>query len=247
MLMMPFSPKQLLPSNVRRPGLSRTHTIRLAGAGFVPHLSGGLYWPEEQTLVVSDLHLEHGVSLARRGLHVPPFDTRSTLQELRLLLAETAARRLILLGDSFHAPDAHAVLDEESCGALKELTSAVETIWICGNHDPDPPDGLGGHAVTELTLGPVVLRHIPSPVPHGCVEISGHLHPGASVINRGRRTHGKCFVTDQRRLIMPAFGAYTGALSVASRAYDGLFDEPEAQVFVLGRSAIHRLPLSRVR
>ncbi len=227
--------------------MSREIIIRLAGASFVPHLSGGLYWPEEETLIVSDLHLEQGVSLARRGLRVPPFDTRSTLQELRLLLAETAARRLILLGDSFHAPDAHAVLDEESCSALKELTSAVETIWICGNHDPDPPDGLGGHAVTELNLGPFVLRHIPSPVPHGCVEISGHLHPGAAVVARGRRTHGKCFVTDQRRLIMPAFGAYTGALSVASRAYDGLFDEPEAQVFVLGRSAIHRLPLSRVR
>jgi uncharacterized protein len=92
-----------------------------------------------------------------------------------------------------------------------------------------------------------VLRHIPSPVPQGCVEIAGHLHPGASVVQRGRRTHAKCFVSDQRRLIMPAFGAYTGALSVASRAYDGLFDEPEAQVFMLGRSAIHRLPLSRVR
>lgn len=227
--------------------MSKEITIRLAGASFMPHLSGGLYWPEEETLIVSDLHLEQGVSLARRGLRVPPFDTMSTLSELRLLLAETAARRLILLGDSFHAPDAHTVLDEESCAKLRAVTSAVETIWICGNHDPDPPENLGGKAVTELTLGPFVLRHIPSPVPHGCVEISGHLHPGAAVISRGRRTHGKCFVTDQRRLIMPAFGAYTGALSVASRAYDGLFDEPEAQVFVLGRSAIHRLPLSRVR
>ena len=225
----------------------KSTTIRLAGASFMPHLSGGLFWPEEDTLIVSDLHLEQGVSLARRGLHVPPFDTQVTLSELKNLLAETAAKRLVLLGDSFHAPDAHAVLDEESCAELRAVTSIVETIWICGNHDPDPPDGLGGQAVTELTLGPIVLRHIPSPVPHGCVEISGHLHPGASVVSRGRRTHAKCFVTDQRRLIMPAFGAYTGALNVSSRAYDGLFDEPEAQVFMLGRSAIHRLPLSRVR
>lgn len=227
--------------------MSKSITIRLAGAGFVPHLSGGLFWPEEDTLIVSDLHLEQGVSLARRGLHVPPFDTRATLSELKALLSETQAKRLVLLGDSFHAPDAHAILDEDSCASLRNVTSTVETIWICGNHDPDPPDGLGGQAVTELTLGSIVLRHIPSPVPHGCVEISGHLHPGASVVSRGRRTHAKCFVTDQRRLIMPAFGAYTGALSVASRAYDGLFDEPEAQVFMLGRSAIHRLPLSRVR
>jgi uncharacterized protein len=244
---MPFSPKPPLPSNARPQGLSREITIRLAGASFVPYLSGGLFWPEENTLLVSDLHLEQGVSLARRGLHVPPYDTRATLTELRALLSETKAQRLVALGDSFHAPDAHAVLDEEACEALRTITGRVETIWICGNHDPDPPENLGGSAVTELTLGAIVLRHIPSPVPQGCVEISGHLHPGASVVQRGRRTHAKCFVFDQRRLIMPAFGAYTGALSVASRAYDGLFDEPEAQVFMLGRSAIHRLPLSRVR
>lgn len=244
---MPFSPKPPLPSNVRPPGLSRAIAIRLAGASFVPHLSGGLFWPGEDTLIVSDLHLEQGVSLARRGLHVPPYDTQATLSELKNLLAETGAQRLVLLGDSFHAPDAHAVLDEQACAELQAITGLVETIWICGNHDPDPPGNLGGRAATELTLGAIILRHIPSPVPHGCVEISGHLHPGVSIINRGRRTHGKCFVSDQRRLIMPAFGAYTGALSVSSRAYDGLFDEPEAQVFMLGRSAIHRLPLSRLR
>lgn len=244
---MPFSPKLLKPSSVRQRALSSAVTISLAGANFVPHLSGGLFWPDEATLIVSDLHLEQGVSLARRGLHVPPFDTHATLSELKLLLAETTARRLVLLGDSFHAPDAHAILDDEACAELRALTAAVETIWICGNHDPDPPEGLGGTAVTELTIGSLVLRHIPASVPQGCVEISGHLHPGASVVSRGRRTHAKCFVTDQRRLIMPAFGAYTGALSVASRAYDGLFDELEAQVFMLGRNAIHRLPLSRVR
>lgn len=244
---MPFSPKLLKPSNASRPGLSRTIAIRLAGASFVPHLSGGLFWPDENTLIVSDLHLEQGVSLARRGLHVPPYDTQATLSELKRLLAETGAKRLVLLGDSFHAPDAHAVLDEEACAELQAVTGAVETIWISGNHDPDPPEGLGGKAVTELMFGPIVLRHIPSSVPHGCVEISGHLHPGASIVSRGRRTHGKCFVTDRRRLIMPAFGAYTGALGVSSCAYDGLFDEPEAQVFMLGRNAIHRLPLSRVR
>jgi hypothetical protein len=245
--MMPFSPKQPPRSNAKPPGLSRTITIRLAGASLVPHLSGGLFWPGEKTLIVSDLHLEQGVSLARRGLHVPPFDTRATLGELKALLSETSADRLVLLGDSFHAPDAHAVLDEEGCAELRAITSKVDTIWVCGNHDPDPPQGLGGQPVTELVLGPIVLRHIPSSVPHGCVEISGHLHPGASVVSRGRRTRAKCFVGDQRRLVMPAFGAYTGALSVSSRAYDGLFDEPEAQVYMLGRSAIHRLPLSRLR
>lgn len=245
--MIPFSPKLLRPLSARQPGLSKAIIIRLGGAELVPHLSGGLYWPDEKTLIVSDLHLEHGASLARRGLHVPPFDTRATVSELKALIAETGAARLLLLGDSFHAADAHDEIGEEDRASLRAITSTIETIWISGNHDPEPPKDLGGAAAESFTIGSFLLRHVPASVPQGCCEISGHLHPGASVVQRGHRNHGKCFVGDQRRLIMPAFGTYTGALSVASRAFDGLFDEPEANVYVLGRSAIHRLPLTRVR
>lgn len=244
---MPFSPKLLNPSNARPAGLSRQHVIRLGSMDFQPHLSGGLYWSDERTLIVSDLHLETGTSLARRGVHVPPFDTVATLGELRKLLDETRARRLLLLGDSFHSADAHQSIDGEAMAQLQAITGHVETVWVTGNHDPHPPQGLGGTCVDVLALGEVIFRHIPAAIPAGCCEIAGHLHPGASVVQRGHRNHGKCFVNDHRRLIMPAFGAYTGALSVASRAFDGLFDEPLAMVHVLGRSALHRLPLTRVR
>jgi hypothetical protein len=247
MPMMPFSPKLLMPSNARPRGLSRRHLIRLGQAEFVPDLSGGLFWPAEKTLIVSDLHLEHGTSLARRGLYVPPFDTALTLATLRSLIADVEATRLILLGDSFHDGIAHNEIDEDNKTALIALTQAIETHWISGNHDPLPPEGLGGHPAAELALGNIVFRHHQGKIAAGACEVSGHLHPGASVHQRGRNVHAKCFVGDGRRLIMPAFGAYTGALTVAAPAFDGLFDETAARAHVLGRNAIHSLPLAKLR
>ena len=63
--------------------MSRTHRISLGGLDFIPDLSGALYVPEFATLLVADLHLEKGTSLARRGVHLPPYDTRESLDQLR--------------------------------------------------------------------------------------------------------------------------------------------------------------------
>jgi uncharacterized protein len=223
--------------------LSNQHRITLAGIELLPDHSGALFAPEFKTLLVSDLHLEHGASLARRGIHVPPFDTTATLAALEGVIAETKPWRMVLMGDSFHDRIAHLVLEEAHRNRLLQITSNIETIWITGNHDPDPPNGLGGFAVAAHKLGPVVLRHEPSL--ETTFEIAGHLHPGATIIQRGIATRAKCFIADTRRVIMPAFGAYTGALNVRSRAFDGLFQAEDTHVWMIGKSAIHKFPLAR--
>ena len=74
---MPFSPKPRTTSSTRPCGLSRSQRISLGGMDFIPDLSGALYAPEFKALLVADLHLEKGTSLARRGVHLPPYDTRA--------------------------------------------------------------------------------------------------------------------------------------------------------------------------
>jgi uncharacterized protein len=248
--MMPFSPKPLMnskakPSPPAGGGLSKTHVISLGGIKFVPHISGALYAPDFKTLLVADLHLEQGTSLARRGIHVPPYDTGMTLALLESVLAETRPWRLVLLGDSFHDAGAHAMIDADNRTKLLQITSETETIWISGNHDPEPLLGIGGICVAEHHLDHIRLRHQPKArLDHN--EIAGHLHPGATVVQRGIAARGKCFVADGRRIIMPAFGAYTGALNVRSPAFANLLSEEQGQVWLIGKQAIHRLPLRRV-
>ena len=87
-------------------------------------------------------------------------------------------------------------------------------IWISGNHDPALPSDLGGVVASEVAIGPIAFRHEPT----GAVgEIAGHLHPKARVATRGRSMERRCFASDGERAVMPAFGAYTGGLSIRDR------------------------------
>ncbi len=244
--MMPFSPKPLTNSSKRPHGLSRQHTIALGGLAFTPDMSGALFCADEKLLLIADLHLEQGASLARRGLHVPPYDTLATLTMLEQVLANTGARRLVLLGDSFHDAVAHEAVRESDADRLRHITSSIETIWISGNHDPKSHDTLGGTCVDEMLFGSITLRHIPSRLREHELEIAGHLHPGATVVQRGHPIRTKCFIADQRRIILPAFGSYTGALNVLSDAFSGLFDEAKTQAWMISKTTIHCFPWKRL-
>lgn len=225
--------------------MSRSQRIAVAGLDFIPDLSGALFAPDFGALLVADLHLEKGTSLARRGVHLPPYDTRESLNQLRAVIDATRPQRLIFLGDSFHDGAARERIDAEDLATLRRITAEVETLWITGNHDPKPPEDIGGRILSEVTLGPVSLRHEPKPLAEGEAEIAGHLHPAAAIHARGHRIRCRCFIADERRVIMPAFGSYTGALNVRSDAFAGLFGE--FSVWMIGAKAIHRFPAAKVR
>ncbi|WP_290546661.1 ligase-associated DNA damage response endonuclease PdeM [Aestuariivirga sp.] len=225
--------------------MSRSHRITLSGIDFIPDLSGAIFAPEFSALLVADLHLEKGTSLARRGVHLPPYDTRESLLQLEAALEATRPRRLIFLGDSFHDQGARERIDAADLTLLRSITARVETVWITGNHDPAPPEDVGGIIIEEMELGPVSLRHQPKMLRADEAEISGHLHPAAAIHARGHRIRCRCFIADHRRLIMPAFGSYTGALSVRSEAFKGLFGD--FHVWMIGDQAVHCFPAARVR
>ncbi len=63
----------------------------LAGCEIACDWSGCLFWPAEGVLVVSDLHLEKGASLAARGHLAPPYDTIATLERLAERIADWRA------------------------------------------------------------------------------------------------------------------------------------------------------------
>jgi DNA ligase-associated metallophosphoesterase len=201
--------------------------------------SGALVWPERRLLVVADLHFEKGSSFARRGSLIPPYDTRSTLLRLSQALMRWAPERVISLGDGFHDAEASRRLDAGDRERIRQLTSRYRWTWITGNHDPLPPEDVGGEVAETLEIGGLTFRHWPSAV-GGEGEIAGHLHPKASVAAKGRKVSRPCFVADRNRVLLPAFGSYTGGLHVSDPAIAALFPE-DYRAFLLGRDRVHKV------
>jgi uncharacterized protein len=219
-------------------------TITLAGTTLVADCAGALYWPDEKALVVADLHLEKGSSFAARGVLLPPYDTAATLARLSDLIERYAPHLVIALGDSFHDGGGPARMADNSRAVLKDLQRGRDWLWIAGNHDPDPADGVGGRYAETVALGPLSFRHEPSA--RSCDgEVAGHLHPLARVARRGRAVSRRCFASDGKRMVMPAFGAYAGGLNVRDRAIVSLFGALAFTAHMLGGQRIYAVAAAK--
>ena len=211
------------------------------GADLVALPSGALHWPDRGLLVVSDLHLGKSARLsAVGGAALPPYDARETLTRLEATLDATAARAVICLGDSFDADGIAECLPEAEIDRILRLQAGRDWTWIEGNHDPGPV-ALGGTHARDVRAGPLVFRHIAAR--GGTGEVSGHYHPKARLLARGRALSCPCFLVDDDRLILPAFGAYTGGLRTDSPTLDRLMG-PGARAILTGRRAV-AIPMPR--
>lgn len=220
------------------------HEIAIAGATLLADPAGALYWPEERLLAVADLHLEKGSAFAKRGVLLPPYDTITTLARLAKLIERYRPALVVALGDSFHDAGGAARMPEAARAALKILQRGRDWLWLAGNHDPDPPHGVGGGVASELAMGALAFRHQPSPQQVDG-EIAGHLHPMACVARRGRGVARRCFAADGKRLVMPAFGAYAGGLNIRDRAIVGLFGALSFTAHLLGDGRLYAIPAAR--
>ena len=221
----------------------RDRDFELRGVAVTPDVSGALWVERERALVVADLHLEKGSAFAERRVMLPPYDTAATLARLAAIIARFRPRVVVALGDSFHDIRAGARMAEGDRAGLRALTAGREWIWISGNHDPAPPDGLGGLALAEWRVAGLSLRHEPAAAP-APGEIAGHLHPVARVWSGSGSTRRRCFLSDGQRCILPAFGAYAGGLNIRDAAFGGLFSG-DVHAHALGRDRVFRVPLSR--
>lgn len=217
------------------------HAFTLAGTELRARRSGALWWPEHRVLVVSDLHLGKSERIARLGgAMLPPYETRETLTRLDTEIEALSPRVVICLGDSFDDLSAQSGLSDDERLWLVRLMAGRRWVWIEGNHDPGPMD-LGGTSLAELPMAPLCFRHIARAGAAG--EVSGHYHPKASVETRGRTVTRPCFLYDSDRVILPAFGAYTGGLRSTDPALVEVM-RPEALAILTGPRLV-TLPMPR--
>lgn len=197
--------------------------------------------PQHAALLIADAHVGKAVSFRRLGVPVPRGTTTANLEALSALLRQTAARRIVFLGDFLHSARAHAASTLGALARWRERHGDIELTLVRGNHDAqagDPPPALRIEVVDEpLRLGGLALAHHPQPVAGGYV-LAGHWHPCVSF---GGRAHDRlrlpCFWfgdPEHRAVgILPAFGDFTGMHPIEREAGDRVWAVAEDRVVAL--------------
>jgi len=184
-----------------------------------------------RSLMVADLHLGKAASFRAHGLPVPSGTTERTLARLDALLAQTGARRLFLLGDLLHGPEALRPAVTTALAGWRSRHAQVEVILVRGNHDAragELPADCGIDTVAPgHRLGGLRLLHEPpveaAAASDAAFSLSGHLHPVCVLGKRADRLRLPCFRVRGHDAVLPAFGEFTGGWQVRPDPGDRLF------------------------
>jgi DNA ligase-associated metallophosphoesterase len=185
--------------------------MRIASEPWTLHAERAMYWPRQQALLVTDVHLGKGSVLRRAGLAVPTGQTSADLARLDALIAHYEPQRVFVLGDLVHGA---APLDApwiRMVSAWRQRHADIAMILIAGNHDRHfDARVLGFEVIAEsLRIENIVLRHAPGII-EGCYVLAGHIHPGVLLHDGWRRHRLPAFRFGEHCGLLPAFGTLTG-------------------------------------
>jgi len=207
----------------RRPAAAILHEVGasrvlLCGKSLIADPTGAIFWPSENTLIVSDLHLSNCTYLDGHDVVLPPYDTVSSFEKLEEALDRYDPERVVALGNSFDGLPACG-LGPHQRDWLQDMMEDREWFWVTGEDAEGLPAGIGGQVVPQLVLSGIKFRAhaVRAPVAN---EIAGGLHPVAQVAQYGHVIRGRCFVTNGMRLIMPSVGNYSAGQNVLSSTLD---------------------------
>lgn len=212
--------------------------VELGGEALTLFAAGAAWWESRGWLIVADAHFGKAATFRARGIPVPQGTTRETLARLDALLARTGASALVVLGDLFHAREAHAPATLAALRGWRETHAALEVVLVEGNHDlraGAPPADLGIAVRPEpWAVGGLALCHHPRFVA-GAHALAGHLHPAVRISGRADDTlRLPCFWLRDGLTVLPAFGSFTGGARFER--------EPGDRVLAIADDRLYEIP-----
>lgn len=203
--------------------------LSFAGEHFTLLADRAIYWPRRGTLIVADTHFGKDSLFQQRGIPVPNDVTSNDLARLAALLGRSGAKRLLILGDFFHGKESNDATMTAHLRAWRDALKSIEMTLVRGNHDKhagDPCDSIGIECLNSLTVDDVKFQHAPiepdaspseePPRPAaGPAIVCGHIHPATTLVDfDGKVLKVPAFVVDERQLVVPAFGRFTGTATM---------------------------------
>lgn len=199
--------------------------FRHLGQTLILHASGAIYWVEQKSLLIADMHLGKATHFNVHGISVPRAVENKSLQRLQDLLNIFSPEKCFFLGDLFHSRY-NAVWDI-FCDFLRK-NPEVEWTLVPGNHDILDKEKYRASSliISEPTINadPYVFIHEQNQDHTAGYQISGHVHPGVIMKGKGRQQlRMPCFWFGKKAAVLPAFGEFTGMHTVRPAKEDSVF------------------------
>ncbi|WP_299227846.1 ligase-associated DNA damage response endonuclease PdeM [uncultured Psychroserpens sp.] len=185
--------------------------ISLEGEDLILNNLRAIFWPNENVLIASDLHIGKTAHFRKHGIPISSNVQNKDLERLSFLVDHYNTKKIIIVGDLFHAEE------NSDLGLFKDWRSKYSDliiILIKGNHDRLKSEFYNKlniiHYNDYLNVYPFKFIHEPKKVSNEFL-ISGHIHPGIIIKSKGRpRIKLPCFKVSNSQLILPAFSEFTG-------------------------------------
>ncbi len=207
--------------------------IKIRDQDFVLHPYGAVYWPEQEVLMVADVHLGKISHFRKHGSAVPLQAASQNFIRLDELRREFDPEHIVFMGDLFHSSlNIEWNMFEEW---IENIDNRVHL--VAGNHDIISPlkyEALDIQIYSEVKVDGFHLSHHPEKQ-EDLFNICGHIHPGYKMRGEGRQLLNlSCFYRSSNQLILPAFGEFTGSSSLSIGREDQVFVIGEDEVVALG-------------
>jgi uncharacterized protein len=198
-----------------------------------------LYWENESTLIIADLHVGKTGHFRKEGIAVPQQVYKDDLHRLLSQILFFKAEKLIIVGDLTHSS---ANKEMDLFKRWRMDFPLLKVHLVKGNHDILEEAWYNEANISIETKQYLVKKFL---FVHDLFSegiriekeqyvFSGHLHPGVSVSGRGKQSlHFPCFYFTKKYCVLPAFSRFTGTYKVKAKEGEKIFAITEKDIVPL--------------
>ncbi len=205
--------------------LTGSISLELLDQNFILLAQRAMFWSNERSLLLSDLHLGKANHFIRSGIPLPTAIHEADLGRLELLISHLPVQEVIILGDLFHSDVKEEI---EGLKSLMNIYSHLKWTLVIGNHDilnQERYTNMGFKVQYRVHKPPFILQHeLEIDFPQEGYQIVGHIHPGISIKGKAKQQLTlPCFYFAKQYAYLPAFGNFTGCVPLKRKVSDQAF------------------------
>ncbi|HLY69317.1 MAG TPA: ligase-associated DNA damage response endonuclease PdeM [Puia sp.] len=191
-----------------------------------------IFWEEERSLIVSDLHFGKTGHFRKSGIAIPQNIFKEDLQRLVAQIQHFQPKHLIVVGDFFHS---NANKELELFQKWRNDFPHLSIHLVKGNHDILHNDWYSSCQINlkekEMKISEFTFIHdIASRISVNDKQstfnyyFSGHIHPGIRISGVGKQSLCfPCFYFSEKYAVLPAFSYFTGVAIIVPRENENVF------------------------